>query len=322
MQRATEAVVLAAGLGLRMRPVTLDWPKPALPFLNRPTLHWILDALLDAGFRRGLINLHHLPDRVRAAAGSHGGGLEFHFSHEPEILGTAGLFGPLAEHIRGDRFLVANGDVVSGLPTGPLFEELEAHPEALAVLALREGSPAYTPVELSPDGRIGAFRNGAHMYAGMYAARRELLKHLPPPGPAELVPDLLEPLLASGAVRGVRLTGAWWDLGDARTYLEASQEALRLLAEGAITAPVGSRLEFRDGFPVLVHRRSKVASGAAFTGFGVVGDGASVAGGAVLGDAVLLPGASLDSGQRLVRAVLSPSGTARPIPLGPHTPLA
>jgi NDP-sugar pyrophosphorylase family protein len=318
MQRATEAVIPAAGLGLRMRPVTLDWPKPALPFLNRPTLHWILDGLRAAGVRRTLINLHHLPDRVRAAAESHGGGLDFHFSHEPEILGTAGLFGPLAGHIRGDRFLVANGDVVGGLPTGPLFEELEAHPEALVVLALREGSPAYTGVQLSPDGRIGTFRNGTHMYAGLYAARRELLQHLPPPGPAELVPDLLEPLLASGAVRGVCLSGAWWDLGDVRTYLEASVEALQSLADGRLTAPEGSRLECRNGFPVLLHRRSQIAGGVAFTGFAVVGEDATVGAGAVLGEAVLLPGTTLAPGQRLVRAILSPSGTAHPSPPDPR----
>jgi mannose-1-phosphate guanylyltransferase len=320
MQRVIEAVVLAAGLGLRMRPVTLDWPKAALPFLNRPVLHWILDDLRAAGVRRVLINLHHLPDAVRLAAESYGGGLGFHYSYEPTILGTAGLFGPLAEQLRGDCFFVTNGDVVSRLPARPLLEELEAHPEALAVLSLQDGNPLYTPVELSSDGRIRAFRSGAHMFTGAYAARRELLRHLPPPGPAELVPDLLEPLLASGAVRGVSLKKAWWDLGNVRAYLAASEEALRCLAEGGLAPPIGSRLEFRDGFPTLIHDRATVSSRATITGFVVAGDGVDVGGEAVLGNAVLLPGTVLAPGQRLERAVISPSGTARPISLDPPSP--
>ena len=63
-----EAVILAAGLGLRMRPLTERIPKPALPFLNRPILHWTLEALAAAGVRRVFVNLHHLPQAVKEAA--------------------------------------------------------------------------------------------------------------------------------------------------------------------------------------------------------------------------------------------------------------
>ncbi len=60
-----EAVLLSAGFGTRMRPMTLGIPKPALPFLNRPVMHWALDGLVETGIERVLVNLHHLPDKVR-----------------------------------------------------------------------------------------------------------------------------------------------------------------------------------------------------------------------------------------------------------------
>ena len=214
-----EAVVLAAGLGLRMRPLSESVAKPALPYLNRPILHWTLDGLRAAGVERVYINLHHLPQSVNAAAESAASGLDLRFSFEPEILGTAGVFGPLRGLLQGDAFLVVNGDVVHEIPYGRLASELETHSEALAVLALRPALSPYTPVAMDPEGRITLFGSGAWMFSGIYAARRRLLDHLPGPGPRELVPDLLRPLLPSGTVRGVACPEPWLDLGSPETYL-------------------------------------------------------------------------------------------------------
>ena len=83
--RPRDAVVLAAGLGTRMRPLTERIPKPALPFLNRPILHWVLDRLKASGVERVLLNLHHLPEAVRRAALAHGG-LEVAFFPEPDEI--------------------------------------------------------------------------------------------------------------------------------------------------------------------------------------------------------------------------------------------
>jgi NDP-sugar pyrophosphorylase family protein len=303
-----EAVVLAAGLGLRMRPITLDWPKPALPLLNRPLLHWTLDGLRAAGVDRVLVNLHHLPDRVRAAAQSAGGGMEFVFSFEPEILGTAGLFGPLGESIRGEVFLAANGDVLHGFPVTRLEEELYAHPDALAVLALRRGSPRYTPVALDSEGRIAAFGSGDHMFAGVYVARKELLRHLRKQGPAELVPDLLVPLLPGGAVRGLVFDDPWEDLGDASGFLRASLRRVIAAAEGRASVPNGSRLSAISGHPVLMGPDARVETGAWITGPAVLGGGVHVVEGVRVGRSVLLPGVRPQPGQVLESAIASPSG--------------
>jgi NDP-sugar pyrophosphorylase family protein len=86
-----KAMVLAAGLGTRMRPLTLLRAKPALPVLNRPLLHWTLERLARAGVSEVMINLHHLPDSVTDVVGDGKQfGLRVSYSRERTILGTAG----------------------------------------------------------------------------------------------------------------------------------------------------------------------------------------------------------------------------------------
>jgi NDP-sugar pyrophosphorylase family protein len=90
-----KAMVLAAGLGTRLRPLTLLAAKPVLPVLNRPLLHWTLDRLAEAGVRAAVVNTHHLPGTVRRALGDgRAFGLRLRYSHERRILGTGG--GPRA----------------------------------------------------------------------------------------------------------------------------------------------------------------------------------------------------------------------------------
>lgn len=301
-----EAVILAAGYGTRLRPLTDAVPKPALPFLNRPILHWLLEGLEEAGVRRVLINLHHLPQRVMAAATSYGGALDIKFSFEPEILGTAGLFLPLRGLLQGDALLVVNGDIYHGLSYARLEDALAADAGALACLALREGGPAYTGVNLGPDGALRGFGQGDYMFPGLYAARAELLQHLPPPGFRELVPDLLRPLLPSGRIRGELLPGLWEDLGSPSAYLEASFRMLEEMRRGHLPPPAGSRLEERDGFPLLRHERAWLSLDATLTGPAVLGDSARVESRCHVGNAVLLGGTRLESGQRLQWAVAAP----------------
>lgn len=298
-----EAVVLAAGLGQRMRPISERVPKPALPYLNRPVLHWTLDRLRAAGVERVYINLHHLPQAVKAAAESGAHGLDLRFSFEPTILGTAGLFGPLRGLLQGDAFLVVNGDVVHEVPYGRLEAELATHPKALAALALRPAQAPYTRLTRDADGHISTFGAGSWMFTGIYAARRSLLDHLPGPGPRELVPDLLRPLLPSGAVRGVHCSEAWLDLGSPETYLSASLSALSSMAGGASPVPEGSVLEIRDGHPLLRHHTAWISMDATLTGAVVAGEGAKVEARAHLGKAVLLPGVRVSKGQKLEEGI-------------------
>ncbi len=295
-----EAVILAAGLGLRMRPLTNFCPKPSLPFLNRPILHWLLDSLREAGVKRVYINLHHLPQALRATAESGARGLDLRFSFEPEILGTAGLFGPLRGLMQEEAFLVVNGDMVHDIPYARLEDALSANPEALAALALRPLEPPYTPVAMGEDGRITSFGGrGTFMFAGIYAARRALLDRLPGPGVRQLVPDLLRPLLPAGAIRGVPCSERWHDLGSPPTFLSASLASARAMAEGRCAIPAGSVLEIRDRQPLLRHASALISRDAVLTGPLVAGEGTRVEPRAHVGRAVLLDRVRVGPGERL-----------------------
>jgi NDP-sugar pyrophosphorylase family protein len=304
------AVVLAAGFGTRFLPLTRSIPKPALPFLNRPILHWVFDALRASGVERALLNLHHLPDAVRGVAEAYGGGFGLDFSLEPEILGTAGLYNPLRDRLP-DLFLAANADLWFDGDLSPLLHDLHAHPEShasLGVLPRPEGM-RYTGLDVQGDGTLRAFGRGGWMFTGLYAVRRRILDHLPREGFLELVKDLLVPALESGLIRAVPLRGAWADLGSPGEYLRETARALQAVAGGCgPTIPAGCRLETRDGFPVLLHRTAHLDAKARVTGPLVLGEGCSVEAEAEAGNAVLLSGAHLGRGDSLNRALLDAGG--------------
>ncbi len=304
MKRVTpEAVVLAAGLGTRLRPLTEYLPKPAIPFLNRPILHWIFDQISRSGVERAFVNVHHLPDLVRSAALAYEGGLDVRFSPEEEILGTAGVFWPLRTEIQSDPFLVLNGDVHFLLDPMEPMRDLEDHSEAevsLGVMPLSSGNP-YTPLDVSEEGTLRGFGEGRHFFTGIYAARRSFLDGLPGPGFRDLVGGLLLPLMEAGKVRAVPIEGSWYDLGTPRSYLDATFELLSSSAK----VP-GSCLVSRSGYTCLLHASSEISERAEMKGPTVAGPGVRVDAGATLGGTVLLEGAHLREGEDAQDCIVHP----------------
>jgi len=171
-----KAMVLAAGLGLRMRPLTLLRAKPVLPVLNRPLLEWTMTRLARAGVRDVVVNLHHLPETVTDVCGTgRRFGLVIRYSDEPALLGTGG--GPRA--VRGffgdEPLLLVNGDVLFDLDLRRLLAVHRAS-GARATLALRANPVpyAYSPVVsdrkgriLSIAGRPAAARGAVSMFASV-----------------------------------------------------------------------------------------------------------------------------------------------------------
>lgn len=302
---ATTAVVLAAGLGTRMRPLTDHIPKPALPFLNRPALHWTLESLAEAGVEKTLLNLHHLAEVTAGCARSSGTGMELRFFCEPEILGTAGLFWPMAAELDAPYFFVVNGDIWGDLPLKSLSREMEAHPECLAALAVKPlpSGSNYTPLNVDSEGILLEFGTGNRFFTGVYAARKELLKNLPGPGFLELVSDVLKPQLTSRAIRAVDYIGEWFDLGSPQAYLEAQFAVLVEVAAGSRPLSAGSLMEELGGFPVLRHATARLSPQAEVLGPLILGEGCEVPAGCHLGSALLLPGTTLFHGENLSGAI-------------------
>jgi mannose-1-phosphate guanylyltransferase len=298
-----KAMVLAAGLGLRMRPLTLLRAKPVLPVLNRPLLEWTMTRLARAGVKDVVVNLHHLPESVTGVLGSgRRFGLRIRYSLEKEILGTGG--GPRAvRELFGDEpLLLVNGDVLFDLDLRRLLA-VHVSSGARATLALRPNPEpyAYSPVIsdrggriLSIAGRPAGERGAVSMFASVHVLDPALLERLPA-GVSDSVLDLYIPLLAEGAhLQGVPSRGAWYDFGRPGLYRDAQ---LRLLPG-------------RGRDRVLVDGKARVGS-AARVRRSVVGAGARVAGGARVERSILWDDAAVEAGARVSGAIVVSGAVVR-----------
>jgi NDP-sugar pyrophosphorylase family protein len=296
-----KAMLLAAGIGTRMRPLTRLQAKPALPVLNRPLVHWTLEQLRRHGVSEVIVNLHHRPGSVRRAIGDGGAfGLRVRYSYEPTILGTGG--GPRkVRRLLGEQpVLIVNGDVLFDLDLAALVAR-HRRSGARATLALRRNPDPrrYGPVVTVGDrivwlpGVTGRRRRGrVSLFTGVHVLDPGLLERLGP-GASDSVRDLYAPSLEAGEdVRGVRVRGAWYDLGTPAAYL-ASQRAM---LAGA----------FRGLRPrrCLVHPDAEIGPGARVAG-SVVGAGAVVASRARVSASVLWEGARVGAGAQLVRCIVA-----------------
>jgi mannose-1-phosphate guanylyltransferase len=279
---AARAMVLAAGLGTRMRPLTLVRAKPVLPVLGRPLVHWTLELLAAHGITDVMINLHHLPRTVRAAVGDgRAFGLKVSYSFEREILGTGGGPRKVRRWIGDEPLLLVNGDVVFDFDLTRLRRRHEQSRAPATLGLIPNPDPRrYSAVVTGPDGRVRSLaglprsaRGTVSMFTGVHVLDPALLDRLPP-GPSDTVRHLYAPLVAEGRPPlGVRLEGPWYDLGNPSLYLASQQSLLasrfRGIRRGSVIHP-----EAR------VHPRARVVRS-------VVGKGCRVEAGAVVRGSVL-----------------------------------
>jgi len=292
-------MVLAAGLGLRARPLTLLRAKPVLPVLNRPLLHWTLDALAAHGIRDVVINLHHRPDTVARAVGDgRAFGLRVTYSRERRLLGTGGGPRRVRRFFGDEPFLLVNGDVVFDLDLDRLVERHRSL-GARATLALKPNPDPrrYARVVTGPGGRILSLaglpkpaRGSVSLFTGVHVLDPSLLERLPS-GFSDVVRDLYAPLLAEGErLQGIRLRGRWYDFGSPALYLAGQMSLLRARFGGTRAR--------------LIHPAARVAPTARVAG-SVLGPDVSVGERAVVSGSVLWEGVVVGSGARVRKSVLT-----------------
>lgn len=333
--QALSALVLAAGEGRRLAPLTAEIPKPLLPVLGRSILERTLDALLAAGVETLAINLHHLGEQIESRVGAAFRGVPIHYSWEPELLGTGGALVPLRELLEpADTVLVVNGD---SLCRWPLARVLRHHhlrrPDATLLLARRADPARYSGgVGVGQEGRIvslvadesfGAVRR-RRVFAGLHALQPALVARLPS-APFDSVRDLYRPLLAAGGtLQGVETRRPWFDLGTPQRYLAgvlataARAGANRLRPGGNWVAPDARVAPGAKLRRVVVEAGAEIAAGArlervlALPGARIPGD--VVLREVIVGPGVELPGATVIAGRLVTRqlpGVLPPDPASR-----------
>lgn len=240
-------IVLAAGLGTRLLPITRHLAKPAVPVAGKALIVRVLEWLQRGGIRDVVVNLHHLPATVTGIVGDGTHlGLHVRYSWEREILGSAG--GPrLALSLWPDLqgpCLITNGDTLTDFPLAPLVAAHTAAPAdgALVTMAVvRNVRPDhYNGLRLAADGRVLAFVPKGHTeetwhFIGVQVVTPCVFDAIPVGTAAETVAGVYRDLVAHrpGAVRAHRVDATFLDVGTPSDYIEASLHMAR--AEGATT---------------------------------------------------------------------------------------
>ncbi len=300
-----KAFLLAAGLGTRLRPLSLERPKPAWPLFDVPLAAHVLHALAAAGADDVVVNLHHLPGVMRGLLAPWvPAGVRVRWSLEEQILGTGGALGPWRRHLATGPFFLANADTYQDLDLATLAQAHRCQ-GALATLLLRLLPPgAKGPIEVDDAGRIVRFlarrapgtRPGRICeFCGIHLLEPEVLESLPG-GPCCINAEVHAVLVARGAPLFGYLApadGFWSDLGTPSRYLGAHTELLALarvpsLAPGRVVS--GAEHDFGEGTVL---------------GPSYLGPGAQVEAGAVVGpSAVMGRGAVAEERSRVARSVL------------------
>lgn len=223
-----KAMILAAGLGERMRPLTEHTPKPLLQAGGKPLIAWQIERLKRAGFERLVINHAHLGMQIERDLGDGAAyGVSIAYSDEGVPLETAGGI-VTAMHLLGEApFVVTNGDVYTEFDYGrllPVLRDMAGSPEHLAHLVLVD-NPAHHPQgDFALDGgKVVPEGEGKLTFSGIGCYRPELFAGLKPGEKAALAP-LLRRAMSEGRVSGEHFTGRWQDIGTPERLVALDRE--------------------------------------------------------------------------------------------------
>jgi mannose-1-phosphate guanylyltransferase len=277
----TSAMVLSAGFGTRLRPLTDELAKPLMPVGDRPMLAHALDTLGRGGIRDVVVNVHHLADDFASRIG--GLGLAIHVVHESKILGTAGGVANASNALGAGDVVVWNGDILApDLDVAALIER-RARAGADALWVVEPRARGEGTVGLDASGHLVRLRgevfgeeaNGGD-YVGIQVMGPALRASLPPEGC--LVADVALPFLRRGGrIGSFAFRGSWHDVGTPEALLRANLAWLERVGLACYRSP-----------------DARVADGVRLER-SIVGAGATVLGSGTVRDVVVFPGAELQA---------------------------
>lgn len=304
MKPPRKAIVLAAGYGARLLPLTLCRPKPLCPIWGKPALAHALEHLQRWGVCEVLINVHCHGGKIVDYLRLHPmPGLRCQVSFEPDILGTGGALTRARWFLDRDPFWLMNADVLADVPSAPLLRAFDAHAALAALWLLPDAGPR--TVE-TVNGVITSFRSaragteGTATFSGLHLLSPRLLRYLPDGGENSII-DAYERAMRQGErIAGVTVPGAYWaDIGNPASYLQAHWD---IQARAAAGRP-GGRLY--DAASAAAPARPDVSGSCA------IGRRVSVAPSASVGHSVLWDDVTVHAGASVNHAVLADKVSVR-----------
>lgn len=238
-----KTMILAAGFGTRLFPLTIDRTKPAIPFLGKPLVGYVAEYLATFGLKEFVVNLHHQPESVIDALGDGSRfGVKIDYTREvPKILGTAGALDNARELLQDDTFLIVNGKIITDIDISAAIETHKAS-GAIATMVLKENHKRekFTIVDIE-DGFVKGFgdfarplteeeiRDTEHelfvpcMFTGIHIMEPRVFDYIPRGVYSDIVPTFYNPALAKGEKIAAHVTdGNWFELSTIPRYLDIS----------------------------------------------------------------------------------------------------
>jgi D-glycero-alpha-D-manno-heptose 1-phosphate guanylyltransferase len=221
-----EAIVLAGGLGTRLRTVVPDLPKPMAPVAGRPFLAWILDRLADADFRRAVLAVGYRHEVIRDHFRLDYRGVELVYSVEDAPLGTGGAMRLALGYVTGSPVFVLNGDTYLDVDYVAMSAAHAAHGVALSVAVVRVPDVSrYGSLEIEDDRISGFLEKGSHgpgyINAGVYLVDAGLLAGIPAGTPYSFEQELMVPGVSMLRPLAFRSDGLFIDIGVPEDYERA-----------------------------------------------------------------------------------------------------
>ena len=246
------AMILSAGYGTRLWPLTEDRTKPAIPILGKPLVGYVAEYLARYGCDEIVVNLHHRPESVRRALGDGSRfGVKLHYVEEPVILGTSGALDNARALLEGDTFVVINGKIITDIDLNAALE-VHRRTEAIATLVLLP-NPAcerFSVVEAT-DGCLRGFggmpkrdeyadKDAPLMFTGIQILEPKIFDYIPRGVFSHSATDVYPQAMANGEVIAAHVAhGNWYELSTIPRYLDIS---LMLLAQSGKSVSTGARL--------------------------------------------------------------------------------
>lgn len=314
-------MVLAAGLGTRLRPLTYELPKPMVPVLDRPVMAYTVELLARSGFGQPIANLHYFPDTIRDYFGD-----RLEYSYEPELLGTAGGVRNCRDHFGSDPFLIISGDALTDIDLNA-FVERHRSCGGIATLAVKRvtDTSEYGVVIHDSEGRIAGFQEKPQPAealsdlgnCGIYIFEPEIFDYFPDTHTVDWANDVFPTLLENDVPFYIHEIDNYWnDVGSLGELLQGTFDLL----SGELDLPVSGR-EIGEGVkvgegtelylpeeaiepPIWIGQGVEIGEGVRLQGPLAIGDGAVIGKDSALKGSVVLPGTRLADSSITVGAIV------------------
>jgi len=288
-----KAMILAAGLGTRLAPLTDNRPKPLVPVGNRPIIDHTISWLKAHGVNEMVVNTHHHPNLLRNHLdGGRPFGVKIHLSEEPEILGTGGGLQKTRWFWDREPFIVVNGDILTDIDLLPAYEAHRKRDD-LVTLVLHDFAP-FNQVQLNSHEDILKIdptpERGRLAFTGIHIIKPEVLDHIPS-GRFSCILETYRFLIGAGRpLRGHVVKNHYWrDAGTIESYVEANRETL-------------------NGAPFLLGRKCRIHDHARLREWAVLGDGVCVEKGAEISRSILWGNVTVKEGVRVIDSIVTFAG--------------